>query len=221
MSKLTRIAAATLLAELLGVATLVVLLEKYGVYSSQVRAYGTACAVLSCLLAGVQWAPQIWVTFKLGRVGALSVLMITMESIGGVAATLNVMLHATTVLAWITTAFNTLMTSLLMLVLFQIWRKRRRGLSFMFSFMLSPEKQAELEQAILQEIAAEEQAEQHERMESGADARDNPSDNPSLLEGRGSSIQLSAAEQQQAEHASMREQVQNQSHDTLLGRRAE
>ena len=51
----------------------------------------------------------------------MRILLVTAcDGAGGVAATLNVVLHATTVLAWITAAFDTLMTTLLIMVLFQV-----------------------------------------------------------------------------------------------------
>ena len=63
----------------------------------------------------------------------------------------------------------------------QIWIKKRRGLSFMFSFMLSSERQAELEEQIMREIAAEEQLEQTARMERGEGETAAPDGEGSLL----------------------------------------
>ena len=63
----------------------------------------------------------------------------------------------------------------------QIWIKKRRGLSFMFSFMLSSERQAELEEQIMREIAAEEQLEQTAQMERGEGQTAAPDGEGSLL----------------------------------------
>jgi len=139
------------------IALLAFLAYKFGIYSSQVQGYGFAMAVVGCGVVALQWVPQIYTSTNLGRVGSLSVLMTTAQAIGGVAATLNAALHSTTAVAWIAAAFNTFMIAVLMLVLFRIWFRQKRGISFMFSFMMSPERRAELEQEILEEIAEEEQ----------------------------------------------------------------
>ena len=42
-----------------GVLTRITIPTAYSELVSQVQYYGTACAGISCVLAGIQWAPQV------------------------------------------------------------------------------------------------------------------------------------------------------------------
>lgn len=138
----------------------IVLSHVHGVYSTQVHTFGDVCAGISCVIVSLQWVPQIWTSCKLMRVGSLSVLMTSMQAFGGVASTMNFVFHSSTEMAWISQAFNTFMISILMLVLFRIWAKENRGISFMFSFMMSVERRAQVEEEFEAALAQEEAARQ-------------------------------------------------------------
>jgi len=57
-----------------------------GIYSDEIQAFGKTCSILTSIGLIVQWGPQIISTYKLKRVGSLSIPMLVLQA-GGVFLT--------------------------------------------------------------------------------------------------------------------------------------